>query len=186
MSLYYEEFFKTFVVQNFGLIINNKAIPVDSTSTVACSDTGKDEIDLKWLFPDKKEEHTIISFEEFEKLIENGYIKDINLIKKPKTQPLYKKGDLVEIYENEACKACTSREIGDEGVVDSSRYNWETQEWIYEIFNIGNNFNKTFEPNCYHSAFEEKYLKKAEKVSSVVKFNDKKYLLSIEKKLRVI
>jgi|GEM_PF-5618116 len=180
-----EEVHKTFIIKDFGLIINDKIIPIGSIGKV--SEINNSKIYLNWVFPNKEKKPTIISFEEFKKLVENGYMKDMSLVQKPKTEPLYKKGDLVKFCfsrtkECICCKTCTCYEIGDEGIIDSSAYNFEREEWEYRIFNIGDDFKKTFEPNCYEGVFEEKYLKKIDKILSIVNFNNKKYLLSIEEK----
>lgn len=66
---------KTFIVQRFGIALDNKVIPVGSIGTIPY--IGEGEVYIEWECPEKKKIKTRVTYDEFWDLLKYKYMVDI-------------------------------------------------------------------------------------------------------------
>jgi len=154
--------FTTFTTEKVGIVINDKIIPVGSLGHIYCIGA---KVQITWVCPPNNEKKIVIlSEEDFWYLVKNKFIVDIEEIKKPESEPKFKVGDFVSFMGSDAY------------IVDRSKYDFESKEWIYLLFRIGDDFKlEHFDYYC-----DEYDLVKIDKFATDLDFEDRKYKVMIE------
>lgn len=157
------ESYKTFVVPRFGIVLDDKTVPVESIGTI--SHIGEGRVYIQWKHPKKEEEiRTNVTYDEFWDLLKHEYIIDITKVIKPDKKPLFKVGDLVD---NGIEKCC---------IITSSKYDYKDKKWIYETAKIGDNFKLMYE----EFLSDEQDLMLVEDMEYIIEFKGRKYLVFIK------